>query len=158
MGKQQLNTQRWSTRRPARRALGVCALVLLWLLLAACRSGNEAATTSANMTEMPDASSDSSPVNASVRLVCDLSCAERGQCGTAASGQVVLLNRDAPAVSDHNVAVPVDTVGTVTELRGVEVRENVSGQQFTVTFFKVFIPERSSEAWVPQWCVTSAGS
>lgn len=96
------------------------------------------------------------PAGAQLRLDCNSSCAERAQCGErAGGGQVVLMNRGNPAVSNHDMALPAGTTIIVQESRAENVREIVSQQVFVATFLRVLTTDQAQEGWVPIWCVAN---
>lgn len=138
-------TRMWERRQAF---AGVLLLLLVLTMLVACGGGeDEAATPTAdpNVSSLPDNQ---------LRLVCNDSCAERAQCGIALDGsQVVFLRRDLPAVSDHDLAIPAGSIGTVLETRAEQVMETATGNQFTSTFFKLLLSDQITQAWVAEWCV-----
>lgn len=125
-------------------------LVLIISLIAACGGGNDD-------TPPADEVGDAPPPGASA-LTCNEECRARGQCGESTDrGTVVLLNLEQPAVlaTEHDLAIPAATAIEVREERAVTVQETATGVEFPATFYRVFVPDRSVEAWVAGWCVAN---
>ncbi len=133
-------------RRPWPALLFLCGL---FVVLVACGGNNGEATPTA-----APLSAEQLTAGGQFRLVCSQSCKERAQCGTRQDGsEVVLMNRGAPAVDNHDMAVPTGTAVTVQESRAQQVQEVTSLNQFSVTFLRVVLANQAEEGWVTQWCL-----
>lgn len=89
-------------------------------------------------------------------VTCSQECADRGQCGESTDrGPVVLLSAAEPAVSpvEFDLAVAEGAAVSVLETRSVNVRENASGFEFPVNFYRVLVQDRNVEGWVAGWCI-----
>jgi hypothetical protein len=85
-------------------------------------------------------------------LVCSRDCADRGQCGTAEQGKMVLLSSAGPATAGHNMAIADGTnVSIVLEQQTTVIRV-ATGEPENASFYQVNIPERG-QGWAAGWCV-----
>lgn len=142
-------------RLVATKAKCFAALLLAVNLLTACLFGGG----DENATNPPGNGDGQSSVGQGATLTCSQECSNRGQCGQSQErGTVVLLNIEAPAVAatDHDLAIAAGTVVEVVEVSPVNVVENATGFEFPVNFYRVFIPDRNTQAWVAGWCVLNA--
>lgn len=126
-------------------------LLLAFLLLVACLGGGNE-----EQFPPPAAPVDVVPPPSGALLACSQECSDRGQCGRSPDrGEVVLLNWEGPALNtnEHDLAVPANTVVEIVEQRSETVVEVMSGLEFQLNFFHVFIPERQDYGWAAGWCV-----
>lgn len=148
-------------RGPAQRIVLFVLVVTIMNVVVACSllgggDGDPAAQTPGD----GDGGQQPAPAGATT-LTCSQECADRGQCGESADrGQVVLLSADQPAVAatEHELAVAAGSSVNVVDARSVTVVEETSGLEFPINFYRVFIPERNTEAWVAGWCVLNPQS
>lgn len=85
-------------------------------------------------------------------LTCSQECADRGQCGTADPGEMVLLNSPEPAVSNHSMAISEGTVVTIDHAETRQVLQISNSESLVVDFYLVNIPERGF-GWTAGWCI-----
>jgi hypothetical protein len=85
-------------------------------------------------------------------LVCSRDCSDRGQCGVAESGTMVLLSSAGPATTGHNMAITDGTPVTIIVEEQREVVRVATGELELASFYQVNIPERGP-GWAAGWCV-----
>lgn len=85
-------------------------------------------------------------------LVCSQVCLDRGQCGTADTGPMVLLSSARPVVTGHDIASAVDTQVAILQQQMETVVEISTNREFEVPYYLVDVPGRGP-AWVAGWCV-----
>ena len=86
------------------------------------------------------------------KLVCSRDCSDRGQCGTADSGTMVLLSSARPATTGHNMAILDGTDVSIVAEQQHEVIRVATGEPELASFYQVNIPERGP-GWAAGWCV-----
>ena len=85
-------------------------------------------------------------------LICDRACSERGQCGTAEQGAMILLNSSAPAAVNHDMAVPAGTIVQINQTEPRNVTQYSDNATFPISYYLVTVPDRGF-GWVAGWCV-----
>lgn len=85
-------------------------------------------------------------------LVCGTECSERGQCGTADQGPVVLLSTSGPVTSGHDMAILADTPVVIERQEVRTVIQLSTSEELQVPYYMVNVPDRG-QAWVAGWCV-----
>ena len=136
-----------SKRRFGRRLLPV----VLNLLLAAAVLLSATACSILRRDGPSTLGSESSLVGEAV-LVCGRDCADRGQCGTAEQGAMVLLSSAGPATTGHNMAIPDGTNVSIVLEQPQEVIRVATQEIELATFYQVNIPGRGL-GWTAGWCV-----
>lgn len=85
-------------------------------------------------------------------LVCGVECSERGQCGTADQGPMVLLSTSGPVTSGHDMAIVADTPVVIERQEVRTVIQLSTSEELQVPYYMVNVPDRG-QAWVAGWCV-----
>ena len=93
-----------------------------------------------------------SVLSGDAKLVCSSDCSDRGQCGTADQGEMVLLSSAGPATVGHNMAIPDGTSVTIDHEEKRTVIQAATDQSSEVSFYQVNVPERGP-GWAAGWCV-----
>lgn len=121
----------------------VIILVVLLMMTAACslRQDNN------NLTLGSDAI-----LVGQATLWCSQACADRGQCGTADQGEMVLVNSSEPVVTGHDMAI---SSGTLVNIDHSEIRQVIqisNNESMDANYYLINIPERGP-GWAAGWCV-----
>lgn len=85
-------------------------------------------------------------------LTCSQECADRGQCGTADAGEMILVNSPEPAVSNHNMAISAGTLVTIDHAESRQVLQISNSESLNIDFYLVNIPDRGF-GWTAGWCI-----
>ena len=85
-------------------------------------------------------------------VVCSQECAERGQCGSADQGKMVLLNASGPATSEHNMAIAEGSPVLIDHEESRPAIQVSNNEPMTIIFYLVNVPERGP-GWVAGWCL-----
>jgi len=121
------------------------------LLLTACFGGgnDEAALP-------PPEGGSSAPLTGEVILSCNQACTDRGQCGTLADGNAVVLgNLEGPAVINHNLTFPANTTAVI-QAASTNIVETVANPtRSEQPFYQVVLSDNSKMGWVAGWCISS---
>lgn len=118
-------------------------LVLVWLLTACFGGGAQEG--------LP-----AEPPLGQVVLACSETCAQYGQCGTAADGRYLILGHsERPETQNHNLAFPVDL--PISIQAGNEQRIQPPGSDsFVQGFSLITLHDNGKAGWVANWCIAAA--
>ena len=87
-------------------------------------------------------------------LACTETCSTRGQCGTLASGErVVLLGVPEPAVEGHNRWAMDNTPVTINTDQERQLQRIIAGDIYPLRFYQITLPDTPEPAWVAGWCI-----
>ncbi|MFO7536681.1 MAG: hypothetical protein R6X32_01325 [Chloroflexota bacterium] len=111
------------------------------LLLTACAAGSQSGTETAAEARF---------------VVCNEECVQRGQCGQNEGGEwVVLGHTDSPHTDNHNILFSANQQVFVSQIQDRQLEIIQSGQQLSLQFYYVNLPDQSKAGWVAGWCVAS---
>lgn len=85
-------------------------------------------------------------------LLCSQECSDRGQCGTADQGPMILLSSSGPATSGHDMAIPENTAVVIDHEESRTAVQLSNNDPFRASFYMVNVPERGP-GWVAGWCI-----
>ena len=85
-------------------------------------------------------------------LVCSQECRDRGLCGTADQGAMVLLSSFAPATRGHDMAILAQTEVNIEFGQPQTAFTQVGNIAVPINYYAVNVPERGS-GWVAGWCI-----
>jgi hypothetical protein len=122
-------------------------LVLLFVLSACSILGNDDQQQAAEVNLGSDTT-----LSGQAHLVCSQECGDRGQCGTAQEGVMVLLNSSMPVTSGHDMAIPQGTAVNIDHNEARPVIQDSDQQLMTVVYYQVDVPNRGF-AWTAGWCI-----
>lgn len=122
-------------------------LILLLALLTACFGGGDA---------VPQVSGVDAALlpQTQATLVCNTTCADRGQCGTLDDGsKVVLLASFGPEVVGHDLIVADNTAVIINAMQDMLLQKVIDpNTQYAIHFYQVQPPDKPA-AWVAGWCI-----
>lgn len=129
---------------------GLITAVLL-LLTACLGPGNNSDTPAENPAAEPPL-----PLTGEIFLRCTPACADRGQCGTNADGNNVVLGKGiGPAVINHDLLFPDGATAVIQASSIMDIETIATQTQSKQPFYQVILSDGSKMGWVAGWCVQS---
>jgi hypothetical protein len=91
-------------------------------------------------------------VPGSAALICSQECRDRGFCGIAEQGTMVLLSSFGPATRGHDMAVLDRTTVNIEFGQPQTAFTVLTNEPVPINYYAVNVPERGS-GWVAGWCI-----